>query len=358
MPNQKEVRWSQLKVGVVVLAAIVILIALAFLMSNSIGLFSRKLRVHAYFENAAGLKVGAPVNLDGVTIGNVSNPIRIDSSHPLTPVMVTMKISDRYGKSLRKDSTASLTTVGVLGDTVVDIDSQHATGPELRNGDELSTTETPSIPDVIKASQGTVAQLNVILSKVNGLLDNISSGKGTLGQLISSNDLNRKLLATMDQVQTLTTNINQGKGSLGKLIVDDSLYNRANDTINHLDRISSDLDAGKGTAGKLLKDDSVYNDLKKTLDNTNQIVSDINAGKGGLGYIAKDPQFPKKLNETLNHLNDVLARIDKGEGTLGQLSVNDSFYKHTDQLITSSNQLVEAIRKDPKKYFVIRLKMF
>jgi phospholipid/cholesterol/gamma-HCH transport system substrate-binding protein len=357
MPSQKEVRWSQLKVGSVVLAALLTLVALVFLMSGSVGVFTPKILVRSYFENAADLKVGAPVNLEGVTIGNVKR-IEVDPNRPATPVVVTMKLSEKYRRSLHIDSKASLITLGVLGDTVVDINSQYATGRELRNGDEIGTVETPSIPDVIKASQGTVTQLNVILTKVNSLIDSISSGKGSIGQLIGSDEMYRKLMATTDQLQTLSTNLNEGKGSMGKLMVDDSLYNRANDTVEKLSHIADDLESGKGTAGKLLKDDSVYNDLKQTLSNTNQIVTDINAGKGGLGYLAKDPQFPQKLNDTITHLDTVLDRIDKGEGTLGKLSVDDSLYKNADQLTASSHQLVESIRKDPKKYFVIRLKMF
>jgi len=357
MPSQKEVRWSQLKVGSVVLAAVITLVALVFLMSGSIGIFTPKIIIRSYFENAAGLKVGAPVNLEGVTIGNVKK-IGIDPSRPATPVVVTMKLSERYRSRLLKDSKASLTTLGVLGDTVVDIDSEYAHGTTLKNGDELGTAETPSIPDVIKASQGTITQLNVIFTKLDTLIDTISSGKGTLGQLISNPEMYSKLNNTIDQIQTLSTNLNEGKGSMGKLMVDDSLYNRANDAVTRLAKIADDLDQGKGTAGKLLKDDAVYDDLKSTLANTNQIVADINAGKGSLGYIAKDPQFAQKLNETITHLDTVLNRIDKGEGTLGQLSVNNSLYKNADQLTASTHDLVEAIRKDPKKYFVIRLKIF
>ena len=72
MPSQQEVQWSQLKVGVLVIVALVALTALIFLMSGSTGgIFAGKITLRSYFENAAGLKVGAPVNLEGVTIGNV-----------------------------------------------------------------------------------------------------------------------------------------------------------------------------------------------------------------------------------------------------------------------------------------------
>ena len=61
MPSQHEVRWSQLKVGVIVLISTVILVALLFLMTSSsgLGIFTHKLTVVTYFENSAGLKTGA-----------------------------------------------------------------------------------------------------------------------------------------------------------------------------------------------------------------------------------------------------------------------------------------------------------
>src|SRR5258708_3067302 len=129
MPSQQEVRWSQLKVGVIVLAASVILTTLLFLMTSAsgLGLLTHKLTITTYFENSAGLKEGAAVNLQGVTIGNVKNvTVVTDPSRRLTPVKVVMKLNEKYATSLKKDSKASLTTVGVLGDTVVDLNSQFA----------------------------------------------------------------------------------------------------------------------------------------------------------------------------------------------------------------------------------------
>ena len=81
MPSQQEVRWSQLKVGVIVLFSSIILVTLLFLMTSSsgLGILSHKLTVTTYFENSAGLKTGAAVELEGVTIGAVKT-VSIDIS--------------------------------------------------------------------------------------------------------------------------------------------------------------------------------------------------------------------------------------------------------------------------------------
>ncbi len=361
MPSQQEVRWSQLKVGVIVLVSAIVLVTLLFLMTSSscMGVFSKKLTVFTYFENAAGVNDGAAVNLQGVTIGTVKSvSVSSDPKHKLTPVLVVMKIDDTHANGLRKDSKASLTTVGVLGDTVVDINSQQASGPPLQDGDEIHTLETPTISDVVKASQGTIEQLNVILAKMNTVVDNLSTGKGSIGQLINNPDLYNKANATVSELLTLSHNLNQGKGSIGKLITDDSMYTRLNDTVSKLDNITAELNAGKGTAGKLLKDETLYNNLNSTLTNANQLLADANAGKGGIGLLLKDPKFRSQLNDTLTQVNTLVAGINHGTGTLGKLATDDQAYTNLNHLLTASTDLVTTIRSDPKKYLTIRLKIF
>jgi len=361
MPSQHEVRWSQLKVGVIVLVSSLILCGLLFLMTSASGLtlFSKKLIVTTYFENAAGLKVGAAVNLQGVTIGTVEQvTVTTDPERKLTPVKVVMKLDGKYQDVLRQDSKAALTTVGVLGDTVVDVNSQNAVGAPLRDGDELHTLETPNIQDVVKASQGTIEQLNVILAKMNAIVDNIQSGKGSVGQLINSPELYDKMNKTVTELNTLEANLNAGKGSAGKFLTDDGLYDRLNATTAKLDGIANDLQAGKGSAGKLLKDDALYNNLNTTLTRTNALLDDVQHGKGAAGMLINDQEFAKKLRETVEQTNTLLANVNQGKGTLGKLATDDQAYTNVNKLLSASTDLVTTIKQDPKKYLTIHMKIF
>src|ERR1700744_412103 len=349
MPSQQEVKWSQLKVGVIVLVSMALLTTLLFLMTKASGMsvFSKKLIVHTYFENSAGLKKGGEVQLQGVTIGEVKNVvISTDPARKLTPVEAVMKLDPKFIASLHKDSKASLSTIGVLGDTVVDINSQTATGPPLENGDELRTLETPSLSDVVKASQGTIESLNVILAKMDKIVDNLENGKGSVGKLINDPELYNKAAKTVDQLATLTANLNAGKGSVGKLLNDDQLYDKLNDTANKLDTIANDLQSGKGSAGKLLKDDSLYNNLNSTLTHANSLLAEADAGKGGLGLLVKDPAFAKKLDDTVSKLDTLLTGIDNGQGTLGKFATDDAAYNNLNKLLTESTSLVSTIRQD------------
>jgi phospholipid/cholesterol/gamma-HCH transport system substrate-binding protein len=361
MPSQQEVRWSQLKVGVIVLVAVVILTTLLFLMTSSSGLGfgTRKLTITTYFENAAGLKTGGAVNLEGVTIGTVKSvTVTTAPDRKLTPVMVVMKLDSKYASSLHKDSTAALTTVGVLGDTVVDINSQIAVGPELQDGDEMKTLETPSIQDVVKASQGTIESLNVILAKMNAVVDNLQAGKGSVGQLINNPDLYNKAIKTVDELDKLEVGLNEGRGSIGKLMTDDTMYNRLNDASGKLQSIADALNKGQGTAGLLLKDDALYKNATASLVHLNSILADADSGKGSVGMLIKDPTFAKNLNDTVTKVNAIVTGVSEGKGTLGKLTTDDAAYTNLNKLLTESTTLVTAIRSDPKKYLTIHMKIF
>lgn len=341
-----------------ILVALIALTALVFLMSgNTGGMFSGRVTVRSYFENSAGLKKGAPVNLDGVTIGSVKD-IRIAPERQLTPVEVIMKISKKYQPVLRDDAKSSLDTIGVLGDTVVDINGKFATGQPIKDGGELKTTETPNLTDVIKSSQGTIEQLNTILAKVDSLADALNSGRGSIGKLINDPQLYNKALLTLNQLQSLVDAVSNGKGSIGKLVADDTLYNRANDAVAHLQRIANEMDSDQGTIGKLIKDPALYDNLKKSTDNLNQILTQINSGKGAIGMMTRDQAFANKLNNTVTQLNQILTQINSGQGTIGKLMKDDELYNHTDEVMTSSSDLIKAIRKNPKKYLTIHLKIF
>ncbi len=358
MPSQQEVHWSQLKVGVLVFAALVALTALVFLMTGSSGgVFAKKLTVRSYFENSSGLKVGGPVDLEGVAIGSVKS-IRIVPERKLTPVEVVMKIPSKYAANIHQDSQASLETIGVLGDTVVSINSTSAQKPAIADNGELPTNETPSLTDVIKSSQGTIEQVNTILAKLDSLVDSLNTGRGSIGQLINNPDLYNHAITAVNELQGIANGLSSGKGTLGKLLKDDSLYTHANETIAHLDSISQQIDSGQGSMGKLIKDPTLYNNIQQSTASLNSLLADINAGKGGLGMIAKDPQFAAKLNDTVTRLDSILSRADNGEGTLGQLVRNPSLYNHADDMVANANHLVTAIRENPKTYLTFHVKIF
>lgn len=325
--------------------------------ASSGGLFSHKITLRTYFPNAGGLKAGAPVTLEGVTIGNIAK-IRVVPERSPSPVEITMRVGGPEVKYVHTDSTASIVQAGVLGDAFVDITSINATGPEPGNNQELRSVNAPSLQGVISASQDSIDQVTKLMKNANVLMDSLNSTHGTLGGLINDPTFYAKLNRIAGNLDKITANVSNGQGTIGKFISDDTLYNHANSVIDKLDQITTDLQQGNGSAGKLLKDDTLYKNLNSTVQNANQLLADVNSGKGALGKFSKDPAFAQKLDDTVTRLDAILTSVDEGKGTIGQLMQNRSLYDHTDSTMSEAQQLVKSIRQDPKKYLVIHMKIF
>lgn len=358
MPSRKEIQWSQLKVGILVLVAVAVLIGLVFLMSGSTGgLFAHKLTLRTYFQNAGGLKNGAPVTLEGVTIGNVTR-IRIVPARNPSPVEVTFQVNEKASYGLHADSTTSIAQAGVLGDSYVDISSRTAKGPPPADNAELVARNVPSIQQVVDTSQETLQKASLMMSKVNIVLDTLNSKKGTAGEFLNDPKFYNKTTQLIDNLNAVAGGIRQGKGSLGKLMTDETLYNKLNASVDRLNQITESVAEGRGTAGKLLHDETLYNNFNAAAANINKLVQGINEGKGAIGKAMEDPAFAKKMDATVTNLNDLLQGLNEGKGSMGQLMKNRSLYDHLDQTADQAQQLVKEIRTNPKKYLVIHMRIF
>ena len=324
---------------------------------NGGGLFGRKIVLRSYFANAAGIKDGAVVSVDGVTVGNVTKTRVVPERNPY-PVEVTMQVGEKYWSYLHTDSTARIAPAGVLGDSFLDIDSRHATGPQPANNAELKVSGSPTIEEVIGSSQTSIEDIDLLVKKVGKLVDAISSGQGTVGELINDQAMKKNIASIAANLQTVTQAMADGKGSLGKFLNDDSFYTKMDSTVDQLNSIVSDLNAGKGTAGKFLKDETVYNNFNSAVKNLNDVLASINSGKGAAGELVKDPALGQKLNDAIANLDGILKGVNAGEGSAGQFVKNKSVYEHADETLDQAQQLIKAIRQDPKKYLIIQLKVF
>ena len=357
MPSQQQVRWSELRVGITVIVASIALAVLIILMSGQGGLFSKRLTLNANFANTGGLRKGSLVSLEGVNIGNVTS-IKINRGQKFLPVEVTMKISAEYADSIKKDSKATLSSAGVLGELYVDINSKLATGLPVADGDILPSEDHPAIDDLFKAGQSTLQNADVLLKRIDSIVADIEKGEGSIGLLIKDPTMYQRANTVLSEMSTLLTEINAGKGSIGKLLKDDEMYNRVMKSIDKVGAMIDEINAGKGNMGKLLKDESLYKNANETMANANKLLGEINQGHGTMGKVLHDEEFAKKVDTMITKLADLTAKMDAGEGSVGKLFNDPSLYNNADKMLTETRSLVQAMRENPKKYLTIHVKLF
>ena len=343
--------------GLTVIFAVLVLAVLIFLMTGTGGLFTPKIVIRSYFDNAGGIRVGAPVALQGVTVGNVS-AVRVVPDHGPTPVEIDMKIVKKLAADIPNESVSSIASVGVLGEAYIDIDRTKAAGPPVKDGDVLKIRDTPDIMDVVRSSQSSLQNIDTLVRRVDRIVSFVESGQGSIGHLIYDQSLYNRLNATLNEVQTMVNQISSGQGSIGKLVVSDELYQKANSSVDKLNAIIDQINNGQGSVGKLIKDPALYNNANETVANLNKLTTEMNQGKGALGKLAKDEEFARKLDNTITKLSLIMDQIESGQGTAGKFIKDPSLYVNADQMLIETRNLLSAVRQDPKKYLTIKLKVF
>ena len=330
---------------------------LVFLISGTGGLFTSKITLITYFDNAEGIRTGQPVDLQGVAIGNVKS-VKVVPGRPLSPVQVVMRVNKDFQQFIHEDSKATIETAGVLGESFVDIDSKTSTKPIVKDGAELPPGNAPGISDVVKSSQTSLQNIDTLVKRADLILAEIQNGNGSLGKFIYDPTMVNKINVILNQVQGLLNDVNNGKGTIGKLFADDSLYRKANDLVDKLDRVADELNKGQGSLGKFIKDDALYNNANQTISTANKMLADLNAGHGAAGKLLKDEELSRKLQNIVEKLSIISDRLEAGEGSAGKLLKDPSLYNNTDQMLIETRNLVKAIRENPKKYLTIRFRVF
>lgn len=138
-------------------AAAVVALVIVLMPPSSLNLHT--IEVTTYFQNAAGLREGAPVRIAGVDVGKVKS-VRVRPEIKDGTVKVLMKVGTPYELRIPNDSVVLLETAGVLGETYVDIDTANASGPHIADHGVLKSRETLSLN-----SEQMIQMLGDILSK-------------------------------------------------------------------------------------------------------------------------------------------------------------------------------------------------
>lgn len=346
MPRTRSLAWSELKIGVLTIVALLIAAMTIFLVTGGRGFFWQQYHLKTRFGNVAGLKPGSPVRLAGVEVGSVDS-VMLDGPQ----VDVWMSVNHRYRRDITSSSVATLGSVSLLGESAVDITPSQAGQPIPDWGYVVSGAPPTQISDVTtQASKG--------LEELNGLLKGMRSGQGTIGKLVTDDQLYRNLNAFVSAAHDVAAQLAAGKGSLGELLKNPKTAKSLEASLQNLEAVTARLNAGEGSIGRLLKDDTFARSLTATTGNLSALTGDMKAGKGTAGKLFTDAALYNRLDSLSSRLDSLVANLNAGEGTAGQLLKDRRLYENINQTVSEVHNLVQDIRKDPRKYLTVRVSIF
>jgi phospholipid/cholesterol/gamma-HCH transport system substrate-binding protein len=355
MADRGKVRWSQLKVGLVALTAIIIAAVLIFLLTSRTGLFQHTVLLRTFMDDASGLQEGTPVRLNGISIGYLDK-LQL-TTNPTKPVEFDMAVQEKYLGEIPVDSVAGISAANLLGDKFVNItkgkSQQHAVA-----GQTLMSLEAQDIPELMAQSANLLMSFQTIVTRVDSLLAGVEQGKGNIGLFLKDDQLYNRLNGIAADAQKLIVDVRTGGGTISKLIYDPTLYQELQSPIHRVDDILAQLQAGRGTAGKLMSDTALYDEATQIGAQIRTLVANLNEGKGTAGKLLHDDEIHQRLDALVTKLNTTIDKINAGQGTLGQLTVNPQLYDSLTGLTREFQGLAKDMRSNPKKFLRIKLALF
>jgi phospholipid/cholesterol/gamma-HCH transport system substrate-binding protein len=357
MPSQEKKSWAKLKVGLLATVSLIIFAVLVFVLTSSHGLFKSRTDLYVFLDDSAAVALGSPVRLNGIDVGRISAVNLTGSTEPNRIVKITLQVDDEFLKSIPVDSRALVAAENLLGTKYINIKKGRDVAT-VQKGAELKSLDTREFDDVVQQGYSALSSLDGILKKVDGIVDSIQVGKGTIGKLLVDDQLYTRAMNIAGEVQKLTETMNSDKGTLGKLMHDEQLYDDVRGTITRVNSLVDGLQRGEGSAGKLLKDPALYDDTRATLADVRKVIAGINNGEGDVGKLLHSDEIHQQLKATMGRLDMILDKVNSGQGTLGQLLVNPSLYETLDGTTKEMNGLMKDFRANPKKFLRIQLKLF
>ena len=358
MAQRRSLAWTELRVGILVITSFALLALAIFFISGESGFLTPKYTITAYFESANGLRSGAEVWLEGVTIGNVRSVAVGKQADPSKAVEAELRLEQKYNNIIRTDSKVTIGTIGLLGDTKVDISRGTDAGQPIPAGGTIQGAEAGDIRRIVQGTNDFVANLQVLSDQVKRMAERVDRGEGTLGKFLTDTAIYDNANLTVKEANALVRDAHTGNGTIGRLISDDELYQRVNATVERVNTLVMKIESGQGTAGKFVNDPSLYNKADQLVSRFQTVADRIERGEGTLGKFSKDEAFYNEARDTMARFSALVTRIENGEGTAGKFITDPTFYNSLNQTSSEILKLIYDFRQNPKKFLTINFRLF
>jgi phospholipid/cholesterol/gamma-HCH transport system substrate-binding protein len=344
---------KELKTGMMVFIALIMFVfAILF-----VGDFKETVFFRIKFEKVLGLKVEAPVLLNGVEVGRVTK-IYFSGNSKDNLIYVDISVEKSAAMRINESTKADIQTMGVLGDKFISLETSILTAKPLKEEAFISVKETLDYKGMIAQGQGILDNVAEITASLNKLSNSVKNGRGMLGTLINNPELGESLI---ESISIVTNNLKEGTGFLGKLINDKEFCVKMTDSLDtilfDLQTAMESLNNQNSLAGTFLHDKEfskkVTSDLQTALQGFAIIGRKLAETKDNaiVGVLLKDEEAGKNLKKALKHLSSILEKIDNGEGTLGKMVNDSSLYDNADLVFkgAKNSKLTKRIINHYKK---------
>jgi phospholipid/cholesterol/gamma-HCH transport system substrate-binding protein len=327
----KTNRINNTKLGLFVLAGIIFMVITLYMIGRNRNLLGSTFSIQAVVTNVNGLVPGNNVRFKGIDVGTVKS-IEVTND---TAILVTMIIDEKMKPFIRKNAIASIGTDGLMGNKLININSQPGESLPIRKGDVILSSKPVETEEMLRTLNTTNNNMEKITGNLYEITVKLNSSK-SLWTLLSDTVITQDLKSAVVEFKNaganasgltlkgkeLITKLENGNGLVNQLFTDTTLSNRLNSTLDDLKKASvqssdvmgdlklvvQDLKQGEGTAGLILSDTllrkSLFNSATSIEEGTHRFNQNMEALKTNFLFKRYFKKLEKEEKENLKAKNN------------------------------------------------------
>jgi phospholipid/cholesterol/gamma-HCH transport system substrate-binding protein len=286
------------------------------------------------------MQVGNAVVIRGVRAGRV----RQIALAPHGWVLVDMDLDE--GISLPSDPVVLIQSSSLFGEWQALVTARGA-APDIRDVDSqladtagappqaLAGAVLPDIAQLTTVAGGIAGNVASVAERVRTAFDD-SAAKELRSSIRNFSTLSRDLAAA---VRTQSRNL-------------DSIAVHVRSSVTDLARTA---EAIRNTTGRVDTATS-SGEIARIVKETELATTNLRAASARINDLTIAlQQSESNLRGVIARSDSVMGKVNRGEGSLGMLINDQSLYRNTDSLLIDLRALILDFRKDPKRYFALRV---
>jgi phospholipid/cholesterol/gamma-HCH transport system substrate-binding protein len=308
-------------VGIFIFLGLAILIMTILTLGSQKKTFGDSVGIKSFFDNVNGLQQGNNIWFSGVKVGTIKKIIIIGNGK----VEVDMNVEEKSAGFIKKDAMAKLSTDGLIGNKIIEIYGGTHQSPSISQGDTLSGDKLLNTDAIMNTLSKNNDNILAITNDLKGITSGIAQGKGTIGKLLTSDELANNLNNTVLTVQKASENLERLSANISNYTA--SLNNKgsfANDLVTDT-VIFSKL---RGTMSQL---QNVADETSKVVSNLQTTTATLNNGLTNkntpAGMLLNDEKTADGLKVTLQNLQSASKKLDEDLEALQHNFLFRKFFK-------------------------------
>ena len=257
----------EIRVGLVVLACVVVFVLGLLVIGSRTLLFSERFTIRAQYNQVAGLRAGADVQFQGVSIGAVRS-VALPAS-PGAMIEVTMGVRPGTRQLIHSGTQAEIKTEGLVGSKIIVLVnpplSNQVMDP-IENGELIVGIDPFDLFEITDKALESVQHFEESATSFERIIDDIRAGEGTIGKLIYDPELYNSLVATTQETERLLAHLADDAAAMVEVV------QRAS---NGVESILSKINEGEGSIARMLNEPDIYNTVLSTADTLRMIVGSL-----------------------------------------------------------------------------------